>query len=86
VPAYAFVQIVQIVFSIFNLLILARILMGWFNLDPYHPIAQFLYKTTEPFLAPVRRLLPQTGMLDFSPIIVIILAQVLQTILIQLVI
>jgi YggT family protein len=41
----------------------------------------FLYAATEPILAPVRRLLPQTGMLDLSPMIVlIVLSFVLQAV------
>jgi len=44
-------------------------LIGWLQVDPYNPIVQLLYRLTEPLLAPIRRLMPQTGMLDFSPIV-----------------
>lgn len=53
-------------------LILIRALISWVNPDPYNPIVQFLYKTTEPILEPVRRMLPfslRFGF-DLSPLIV----------------
>ena len=77
--------LIQAVFQIFSLLILARIFMSWIQPDPYNPIVQFLHNVTEPFLAPVRRILPSAGMFDFSPIVVLILAQILAGILTQMV-
>jgi YggT family protein len=79
------VQLITLIFTVFQLLILGRIILGWVNFDPYHPVSQFLYRTTEPFLEPVRRVLPSVGMFDLSPIVVIIIASVLESILIQLV-
>ena len=77
--------LIQLVFLIFSLLILGRILMSWLNPNPYNPIVQFLHNVTEPFLAPVRRILPPTGMFDFSPIVLLILLQVVAAILTQMV-
>src|SRR4051794_12114597 len=74
----ALLQIVQLVFNIFSLLLLARVLMSWFNPSPYNPIVQFLHRVTEPVLAPIRRVLPQTGMMDFSPLVAIILLILIQ--------
>lgn len=76
-------QLVNIIFSIFELLILARVLISWVNADRYNPIVQFIYQLTEPILAPVRRILPTPGMMDFSPIVVIIAAQIIRQIVIQ---
>lgn len=57
--------------TIFYWLILIRALISWVNPDPFNPLVQFLYKTTEPVLGPIRRLLPFTLRfgLDISPII-----------------
>jgi YggT family protein len=77
--------IISIVFRLFELLLLGRILISWVNLDPYNPIVRFLYNTTEPFLGPVRRRLPATGGFDFSPLVVIIIAIILQQLLTQIV-
>jgi YggT family protein len=55
------------------LLILGRVLFSWINPRFEGPIARFLYETTEPLLGPIRRLLPQTGMIDFSPLVLLLL-------------
>jgi YggT family protein len=54
------------------LVILGRVLMSWVDPTFSRPIARFLYEATEPILAPIRRVLPQTGMFDFSPLIVLL--------------
>jgi len=79
---------VQIIQSFFNLLftvlyfaIIARALVSWLPIDPYHPIVQILDQITEPFLAPIRRFVPPLGMMDITPIVGLILIQVIQAIL-----
>ena len=79
------ISTIQVVFYLWQLLLLGRILLSWIHMDPYHPVVQFLYSATEPILQPIRQLLPQTGMFDFSPIVAIILAQVVQVVLVQIV-
>jgi YggT family protein len=59
------------------LLILGRVLLSWINPRFEGPIARFLYDTTEPLLAPIRRLMPQTGMIDFSPLVLMLIMGVL---------
>lgn len=54
------------------LLILGRVLMSWFDPGRSNQVSRFLVQATEPFLAPVRRLLPQSGMFDFSALIVLL--------------
>lgn len=62
---------------IINFLILARIIMSWVNPNPSSPIASLLYSVTEPILGPIRSLIYNVfkyqGMLDFSPIVAILL-------------
>lgn len=67
---------------IFELLILARVLMSWLpGLDRSHPIARFLFDVTEPVLKPIRDLMPNTGGFDFSPLIVFLIINVLMQVL-----
>jgi YggT family protein len=67
---------------IFELVLLARIILSWFpNVDRSNPLIQFLYDVTEPVLRPIRDMMPQTGMIDLSPLIVFLIIQVLMTIL-----
>jgi YggT family protein len=54
------------------LLILGRVLMSWFDPSRSNQVSRFLVQATEPFLAPVRRFLPQTGTFDFSALIVLL--------------
>jgi YggT family protein len=54
-----------------ELLVLARVLLSFVNPAGRGPIAGFIISTTEPILAPIRRLLPRTGMVDWSPFIVV---------------
>ncbi|MDD5005309.1 MAG: YggT family protein [Candidatus Omnitrophica bacterium] len=71
----ALAEVIDIVLSAFYWLVLIRALISWVNADPLNPIVQFLYKTTEPILAPVRRRLPvdfRFG-IDISPIIVFLI-------------
>ena len=64
-------SLVNIVLTILYWLILIRALISWVSPDPYNPLVQFLYKTTEPILYPIRKLLP-LGLgfgIDLSPLI-----------------
>ncbi len=61
-------RMTELVLSILYWLILIRALISWVNPDPFNPIVQFLTRTTEPILQPIRRLLPPMG-IDISPII-----------------
>lgn len=73
----AFAAIVALFFQLYSMVILARVLMSWINIDPHSPVARTIHDLTEPVLEPVRNMLPQTGMMDFSPIIVLIGMQLL---------
>ena len=64
-------KVIDVVLTMFYWLILIRALISWVNPDPYNPIVQFLYKTTEPILFPIRRMMPfnlKIG-IDLSPLI-----------------
>ncbi len=82
---FALAQISDILFTILYWLILIRALISWVNPDPSNPVVQFLYKTTEPILEPVRRRLP-LGLkfgIDISPIIVFLLIIFLKAFLVK---
>ncbi len=55
------------------LLILGRVIMSWVDPQGRTRAGAFLMQVTEPILAPVRRLMPQTGMIDFSPLVVMLI-------------
>jgi len=68
--------------QIYQLILLARVLMTWIpNLDYSNPIARFLYQATEPVLAPIRSALPPMGGIDLSPLVVFLGISVLMRLL-----
>jgi len=76
-------QFIDILFQVLIFAIIARALLSWFNLGPSHPLVRILYDLTEPILAPLRRVIPMIGMIDITPIVAIILLQVIQSILLS---
>jgi YggT family protein len=54
------------------LLILARVILSWVDPTGRNRISAFIIQTSEPLLAPIRKLLPRTGMFDLSPLIVLL--------------
>ncbi len=83
--AETLIAIINLLGTFLSLLILARVVFSWIRPDPYNPVVKFIYDLTEPILAPVRRLLPQTGMFDFSPMILLLLIALLEPVLATLV-
>lgn len=69
----AVATILNIVVTILIWLIIISAVISWVNPDPHNPIVQFLYRTTEPILRPIRRLIPFRSRIDFSPMIAIII-------------
>lgn len=78
-------QIIDIVLNIFYWLIIMRALISWVNPDPLSPVAQFLYKTTEPILAPIRKILPLSLRfgIDISPVIAFLILLFLKSFLVK---
>jgi YggT family protein len=66
---------------ILNFAIIIRALMSWFNPSMENPIVRFVVEITEPVLAPLRRIVPRIGMIDITPIVAILLLQVIQNVL-----
>ena len=79
------VYFVDVFFTLLSLAILARVLLSWVRVSPYHPAVEFLYQITEPVLAPLRRIIPPVGMMDISPIIAMLLLQIIQQVLVEII-
>jgi YggT family protein len=54
------------------LLVFGRVMFSWFDPTGSSPLGRFLVQTTEPLLAPIRRVLPPAGMMDFSGLVVLL--------------
>ncbi|ABC77616.1 hypothetical membrane protein [Syntrophus aciditrophicus SB] len=80
----ALAKMLDIALTLYMWIIIARAVISWVNPDPYNPIVMFLYRVTEPVLAPVRRWLPFRNLgIDISPIIVIMAIIFLQNFLVR---
>ena len=79
------IYLIDVFFTLLNLAILARVLLSWVRVNPYHPAVELLYRITEPILAPLRRVIPSIGMVDISPVIALILLQIIQEVLVAII-
>ena len=70
------ILIINALQQILVLLIIVSVILSYF-MDPYHPVRRALDRLVEPLLTPIRRVVPLIGMLDISPLILIILIQVI---------
>jgi len=77
------VNAIQLAGFILTLVVLIDVVLSFF-MSPFHPLRRSLDALVDPMLAPVRRVVPPVGMFDFSPVILLILIQVLGTLLTQL--
>ncbi len=81
------VEVIPLLLTIiqfYSLVLLARIILTWIpNIDRSNVIVQFLFQITDPVLEPIRRALPATEMIDFSPLIVFVVLRILQSVLMQ---
>jgi YggT family protein len=77
-------QIISATALVLTIAIIARALMSWFpNLDRRNPLVDFLFTITEPVLAPIRSVMPRGMMIDFSPMIAIVLIQAISRVLLS---
>lgn len=80
--AYILIRLINIFAQFIVLLVIVKVILSYF-MDPYHPVRHTIDNLVEPMLAPIRRIVPLIGMFDFSPLILIILVQILSSALIR---
>lgn len=76
------VTFVDLTFNLFTLLIIGRVLLSWFPQYRYHPIGEMIFSLTDPIILPFQRIVPNVGMFDFSPMIAIVVLNIVQVILV----
>jgi YggT family protein len=72
VPA-VFITFLQLLSTLLWVLILARVIISWTNPRGGGSLVAFVYQVTEPILAPIRRLIPPTSGIDWSPLIAMLI-------------
>lgn len=73
--AIAFIDLLRFSMYILMFAIIVQVVMSWVN--PYHPFAAVIDAMTRRFLRPLRRVVPPIANIDLSPLVLIILLQVL---------
>lgn len=73
--------LLQTALHFYSIIVFASVILSWFQLDPSHPVMRVLTALTEPVLRPIRKLLPPTAGLDFSPLILLLLLQLVRRLL-----
>ncbi len=77
-------RFIDILFNVFTALILIRVVLSWFMIGPRNRLVAILHQITDLVLAPLRRVIPRVGVFDFTPMIAIILIQVVYWLLMRL--
>ena len=73
-----FVSIIRVLCDVLAILILLRVVVSWYSPRPTNMLLVTLYQITELLLAPLRRVIPRIGPLDFTPLAVIILIELIR--------
>ncbi|MDP8297206.1 MAG: YggT family protein [Candidatus Orphnella occulta] len=77
-------RLLDIIITLLYWIIIIRSLISWVNPDPFNPIVQFLQRTTDPILAPIRRVFKmQFWAVDISPIIAVLCLLFIQSFLVR---
>ncbi len=65
--------------EVYSWIVLASVLVSWIRLPQDNPVVQMLDTFTEPLLGPIRKLMPDMGGLDFSPVVLFVLLNMLSS-------
>jgi YggT family protein len=75
-------NIIHRLIQLFILFIIVQTMLSYF-MSPFDPVRMKIDRLVEPFYQPIRRLLPKTGMFDFSPLVLVIALYILDYLITQ---
>ncbi len=70
-------SLIRILCEVLTIAIIARAILSWFSPSPTNMLVVILFRVTEPLLSPLRRIIPRVGMVDFTPLVAILLLQLI---------
>lgn len=76
------ISLTHFIVRIIEILVIVDVLISYF-MSPYHQFRMALDRLVEPLLSPIRRIIPPIQMIDFSPIVLLILLQLVETLLVN---
>jgi YggT family protein len=74
--------IIQALFQILSFIIIIDALLS-FVLTPFHPVRAALDRIVNPLLVPIRRIVPPIMNMDFSPVVLLLLLQLIEYLLLR---
>lgn len=80
------INLVHFTVKAISFLVFIRIILSFVEPNPYNPVVQWIHRLTEPILAPFRRLPLVIGMLDFSPMVALLVVYIVGNFIINLLI
>ncbi len=75
-------ELLNLLLNIFVIAILVQVVMSWISPGTYNPATVLLHRLTEPVLAPARRIIPPVSGVDLSPLVVLVVFQLIKFLLI----
>lgn len=72
-----FFNFLELLCEVVTLIILLRVVISWVSPGQTNILTKILYQVTEPLLGPLRRIIPRVGMLDLSPLVAVVLLQII---------
>ena len=76
------ISFISLLANILIILVVIKVMLSYF-MDPYHPVRQRVDQLVDPMLRPIQKFVPPVGMMDFSPVVLILVIQVIKSLLIN---
>ena len=73
-----FMLLIAKLIDYYSVVVIVAVILSWLQLPPSNKVVRITRMLTEPTLAPIRRLVPSAGGIDFSPLILLVLLQILK--------
>jgi len=77
------INFIRLFVTVLWFLLIARVVLSWTNPRGGEGLVAFIYQATEPMLAPIRRVLPPTSGIDWSPLILMLLLGVILRVIVR---
>ena len=75
--------LLRTILYIYLFIIIIQVIISWINPNAYNPITTIMYQISEPILKPIRQFIPSSGGLDFSPLVALIIINLLMILIIS---
>jgi YggT family protein len=75
-------ELIMLALNVFLVSILVQVVLSWINPGAYNPLVSLIHSLNEPLMRPARRILPDMGGIDFSPLLVLLLIQLTKMLLV----